>query len=27
MEDPNSSFTNIKDLIAYFAPMKPKETA
>ncbi|KAE8892589.1 hypothetical protein PF005_g4210 [Phytophthora fragariae] len=27
MEDPNSSFMNIKDLIAYFAPMKPKATA
>ncbi|GMF09802.1 unnamed protein product [Phytophthora lilii] len=25
MEDPKSSFMNIKDLIAYFAPMKPKE--
>ncbi|POM65359.1 Carbonic anhydrase [Phytophthora palmivora] len=27
MEDPNISFMHIKDLIAYFAPMKPKETA
>ncbi|EEY58063.1 carbonic anhydrase, putative [Phytophthora infestans T30-4] len=25
MDDPNNSFMNVKHLIAYFAPMKPKE--